>query len=82
MEEGVFALARPPDRGRPTGSLVFADLYPAAGEATVPGAVKNANPIQRARMYVYTVPRPPRGPRTLLEPSFLGSEGDKFNLDL
>ena len=30
-------------------------------------------------MYVYTVPRPP-GPRTLLEPSFLGSDGDEFNL--
>ena len=80
MEEGVFALARPPDRGRPTGSLVFADLYPAANEAAVPGAVKNANPIQRARMYVYTVPRP-RAPRTLLEPGFLGSDGDEFNLD-
>ena len=80
MEEGVFALARPPDRGRPTGSLVFADLYPAANEAAVPGAVKNANPIQRARMYVYTVPRP-RAPRTLLEPGFLGSDGDELNLD-
>ena len=72
--------ARPTDRGRPTGSLVFADLYPAANEAAVPGAVKNANPIQRARMYVYTLPRPP-GPRTLLEPGFLGSDGDGFNLD-
>ena len=69
------------EEGRPTGSLVFVDLYPAANEAAVPGAaVKNANPIQRARMYVYTVPRP-RAPRTLLEIGFLGSDGDEFNLD-